>query len=605
MTIDPKDFKTLLVRLALVTLVLRAAPMFTADLAPGEAAAVLGLTGSGQSGEPWLLAARAWALAGGGVAGAARLPALVFELSLPILALGYARVAGWGSLAGLVVGLSLVLSPLAMQAGHRLGGGAAVAALVLLVLTLLRSSLKEGEKKPLFLSALGLVVLALLASPALVVVPAGLWLAWRAVADDQLKRLALWTWSAAPLLGLLARWAWLGYLVPETDAATAQFALADSAESSGWGAISPALAALQGLAAVSPLGPIGELGRLLDLMATPWWSTLGGAALLLAALYGLARGLVQQDPQAPLAAPELTPIRALGSTSPARQSADATAAEEGEDSDETGGAAARHGWRTLGVAIPNTPRTLGDRDWGPPLLIALGAALFLAQASARGVADGVAEALAAARVGVALTVGVGLAALATPRTAGQSEERSRRRTYWTLGAVALSLFGLGAWHLLEQTRSVERMSARKVGRFAKDSAEDPEVVGRRKGAILAVGPRGWAVAVQLDPHGQSAQIRLATAESGDVTAHALELLKAQPGGVVVVGDKAALGTEASAAPHLLGVMRSIDRTLRMHGLVEVSDSHRLLGQTAVIVYSSNRRSDPGTVQPQLAPGVAP
>ncbi len=605
MTIDPKDFKTLLVRLALVTLVLRAAPMFTADLAPGEAAAVLGLTGSGQSGEPWLLAARAWALVGGGVAGAARLPALVFELSLPILALGYARVAGWGSLAGLVVGLSLVLSPLAMQAGHRLGGGAAVAALVLLVLTLLRSSLKEGEKKPLLLSALGLVVLALLASPALVVVPAGLWLAWRAVADDQLKRLALWTWSAAPLLGLLARWAWLGYLVPETDAATAQFALADSAESSGWGAISPVLAALQGLAAVSPLGPMGELGRLLDLMATPWWSTLGGAALLLAALYGLARGLVQQDPQAPLAAPELTPIRALGSTSAARQSADATAAEEGEDSDETGGAAARHGWRTLGVAIPNTPRTLGDRDWGPPLLIALGAALFLAQASSRGAADGVVEALAAARVGVALTVGVGLAALATPRTASQSEERSRRRTYWTLGAVALSLFGLGAWHLLEQTRSVERMSARKVGRFAKDSAEDPEVVGRRKGAILAVGPRGWAVAVQLDPHGQSGQIRLATAESGDVTAHALELLKADPGGVVVVGDKAALGTEASAAPHLLGVMRSIDRTLRMHGLVEVSDSHRLLGQTAVIVYSRNSRNDPGTVQPQLAPGVAP
>lgn len=598
MTIDPKDFKTLLVRVVLVTIVLRAAPMFTADLAPSEAAAVLGLTGSGEAGEPLLQAVRSWALTTGGVAGLVRLPALLAEVALPILALGYARVAGWGSLAGLVVGLTLALSPLAMQAGHRIGGGGAVAALVLLVLTLLRSGLRDAEVRPLALSALGLGALGLLASPALVVVPAGLWLIWRAFADTKIKQWALLAWTAAPLLALGLRWVWLGYLVPETDGATAQFALGHAAEPSGWHAPAPLAAAAQGLALAGPVGPLGELARLFDLLQTPSWLIGAAALLMLAALYGTLRGLVQQDPPTPVAPPRLSPL--------AGRSGAAVRAEN--DDDEAGGAAAADGWRTLGVALPSTPRSLGDRDWGPPLMLALAAAVFVAQACARGVADGVQEALAAARIGLALPIGAGLAALATPRSAlqQQGDVRVRRRSYWTLGAVALALFGLGSWHLLEQTRSVERMSSRKVARFAKEAVGDADIVGEKLGSVLAVGPRGWAVAAQLDPYGNGPRLRLSTAEAGDAVANALELLKSQPGGVVVAGDKAALGTEASAPKDMLAVMRSIDRTLRMHGLVEVADSHRLLGQTAVIVYSrSGADSGASTIRPQVAPGVAP
>ncbi len=597
MTIDPKDFKTLLVRVVLVTIVLRAAPMFTADLAPGEAAAVLGLSGSGEPGEPWLLAVRSWALTTGGVAGLVRLPALLAEVALPILALGYARVAGWGSLAGLVVGLTLALSPLAMQAGHRSGGGGAVAALVLLVLTLLRSGLRENQRRPLAASALGLAVLGLLASPALVVVPAGLWLIWRALTDSRTKQWALLAWTGAPLLALGLRFAWLGYLVPEADGATAQFALGQAAEPSGWHALTPLMAAAQGLALAGPVGPVGELARLFDLLPTPPW-LLGAAALvILAALYGNWRGLVQQDPPAPLQPPALSPLAGRS----------AAAAPAQDDDDEAGGAAAADGWRTLGAALPSTPRALGDRDWGPPLILALAAAVFVAQACARGVADGVQEALAAARVGLALPIGAGLAALATPRSSlhRQADVRVRRRSYWTLGGVALALFGLGSWHLLEQTRSVERMSSRKVARFAKEAANDPEIVGDKLGSVLAVGLRGWAVAAQLDPNGNGPRLRLSTAEAGDAVANALELLKHQPGAVVVAGDKAALGTEAGAPKDMLAVMRSIDRTLRMHGLVEVADSHRLLGQTAVIVYSRSSGEAGGTIRPQVAPGVAP
>ena len=599
MTIDPKDFKTLIVRVVLVTIVLRAAPMFTADLAPGEAAAVLGLTGSGEAGEPWLQAVRAWALTTGGVAGLVRLPALLAEVALPVLALGYARVAGWGSLAGLVVGLTLALSPLAMQAGHRIGGGGAVAALVLLVLTLLRTGLRGGERRPLLMSALGLVILGLLASPALVVVPAGLWLVWRAVADTQTKQLALRLWTAAPPLALALRWAWLGYLVPEPDGATAQFALGQAAEPSGWHLLGPLAAAGQGLALASPLGPMAEIAHLFDLLATPTWLLAGALLLLAAALYGTLRGLVQPDPPVAIAAPALRPLAVQSGA------ADAT-----DDEDlQAEGAAAADGWQTLGVTRTSQPRTLGDRDWGPPLILALAAGLFVAQACARGVADGVQEAIAAARVGIALPIGAGLAALATPRSAlnRQGDVRVRRRSYWTLGFVALALFGLGSWHLLEQTRSVERLSSRKVARFAKDSVNDAEIVGSELGSVLAVGPRGWAVAAQLDPYGNGPRLRLCGAEAGDAVANTLELLKNRPGGVVVTGDKAALGTQADAPKELLAVMRSIDRTLRMHGLEEVSDSHRLLGQTAVIVYSRSGGSSGGAaiIRPQIVPGVAP
>ncbi len=587
MTIDPKDFRTLLIRVGLVTLALRAAPMFTADFSPGEAALALGLGGSGPSAEPLTLAAHAWAAATGAAAGLWRLPELALEVCLPLLAVGYARVTGWGSLCGLMVGLALALGPFAMQAGHRLGSGALTAVLALLALALVRGALQDGDRRRVWASTVPLLLLALVAAPGLTIVPAGLYMAWRAVAEDRLRATAAAAWLGAATVGLLARWLMVGYLVPEIDAAGASWLLPMASEPSGWAQTGAAGAAVQLLALAAPLGPVGALARQLDVLPAPLWNLMLGGALVLAAGYGLATGLVQPDP------PRLRP---------------SPRATEDDDGAAQLGAGASDGWRSLGVALPAAHRELGDRDWGPPLVALLAAAAYCGQAAHRGVADGVIDAMAVARVATALVVGVGLAALATPKAAADKphDPRVRRKAYWLLGTVAVLLFGTGAWHLLIQTSSVERMAARKVARFAKQSGEDPSVVGHGKAAYLAVGARGLAVAALLDPTGQWPQLRCSVAEAGVATAHLIELLYTAPHALIVFGDQAALGATDAASLDQKAVMRTLDRTLQMAGFAEVAESHRLLGATAVVVYARPESpSDPATIRPQLAPGVAP
>lgn len=595
MTIDPKDLRTLLVRLALVTFAVRAAPMFTADLSPTEAAWMFGLGSDGPSAEPALQLSRWWTQTCGGVAGLVRLPVLLAEVALPLLAVGYARVCGWGTLAGLMTGLALALSPLAMQAGHRLGLGATTAAILLWALTLLRGGLRDGHAPRVGASALLLALAALVTPPLLLAVPAGLYMAFRAVADDRLRRLAMAGWGAAAMVAGLLRWGLWASLLPAVDATTAAWAAPLASEPSGWAQAGVAAAAWQGWASASLVGPQGAWAHLSDLLVSPPLAVGGGAVLLLLALWGLARGLVQADPP-PRREPPRSPI------------APVDLADADDDVDSASGAAAADGWRTLGVALPTAPRALGPRDWMPAVLLVCGALGLLAWAGHGGVAHGVADAVQVARVGMALLTGAGLAALALPRAQAQRahELASRRRTYWTLGLTAVAIFGVGAWHLLAQTRSVERMAARKVARFARESVAEAEAGQQGLGGFLAIGPRGWAVAAQLDPAGLSPQLRLATTDPGDAAAHAVELLKAKPPAIALVGDKAALGADERADPTSRAVLRTLDRTMRLHGLSEVTDSHRLLGNSSVLVYARDTApADPRTVRPQLAPGVAP
>ncbi len=585
MTIEPKDLRTLLIRLALVTIALRAAPMFTADLGPSEAAAALGLAGDGVSSEPWLVLARIWNTATAGQAGLLRLTSLAAELSLPLLAVGYARVAGWGTLPGLIAGLALALAPWTMQAGHRFGAGGLVAAGALLALLLLHGGLKERHLPRIAASGAVVLLLGLLASPALVIVPAGLYGVVRSLVEPRIKVQATAAWLLAAVLGLAGRLATVGYVLPQGDAATSWWGAAQAGENAGWASTSPLLAAGQLLECASPLGPQGALARLLDGVETPLIWLVAGAAVVLLAAVGTWRGLVQADP----------PVVRQVLRSPLAR-----------DDDEQGGAAARDGWQTLGVALPNLPRALGDRDWAPPLVAALGAAAVAGWLAQRGTGNGVVEALAVARIGVALPLGAGLAALALPAKSlsESSELLVKRRAYWTLGAVALALFAVGAWHLLAQTERVDRIAARKVARFARDSAAE---MANGSSAFLAVGPRGLAVASQLDPLAAWPRLRRAQAEAGDAAAHLTMLLQQKPGAVLLLGDRAALGADAEASPDQLAVLRTLDKTLKLSGFVEVDDSHRQIGATAVIAYQPAGVSsgDPRTVRPQLAPGVAP
>ncbi len=597
MTIDPKDFKTLLVRVALVTLALRAALLFTLDLSPLEAGPALGAMRDGPPADGWARAAMTWAALCGGSAGLVRLPTLVAEVALPLLAVGYARVAGWGSLAGLFFGLACGLGPWAMQAGHRLTPAPFVALCALVALLWLRGGLRDGEARRVWASALVVLVGTGLWAPLALVVPAGAYLAWRAVADDRLRALAAGTWVGAAALAVGVRLATGGVVLPAPDAAAAAWLDGDLWGASGWPAAG-VWAAAQALALVSPVGPLGALGAQLDLLPAPLWAAALGVALVVAACWGWARGLVHPDPPPAVAR---TPLAANDAGD------DDDGDDDAQDAAARRGAGARDGWRSLGVLLPAVPRELGDRDWMPFAILAVGAAVFAVQAALRGHIDGVLEALAVGRLGAAALVGVGLAALATTRAAASDpgDPRVRRRAYQILGAGAVALFAAGAWHLLAQTNHIERAAPRKVARFARDAAQDPSVVGDGKAVLLGVGARALPVAALVDPARSWPQLRLSAAVAGDAAAQLVALLYQQPRAVVLFGDAGALSGDDSLPRASRAVAEALAQTLALAGFDEVPDSHRYLGPTAVVVYSRNRPADPRTIRPQLAPGVPP
>lgn len=579
MTIDPKDLKTLLVRVTLITLAVRAVPLLSSDLGPGEAAAAMGLGADGLSMEPIAQLWRAWLHAAGGVGLLVRLPALLADLSLPLLAILFARAAGWGALAGLVAGLVLAIAPLGIEAGFRADGGAIYAALALGALGLLQRGLAQCDLRWVVASALLLAAGLTLAAPLMLLVPVGMTIAQLALVERRVRLTAVGTWLGAAVVATLGRWLALGHLLPEatrTDHWLAQTAL--TSDGGTWASAAPLTAGLDALAAISPAGAAGAVAGQLQMPAAPLWALALAAVLCLLAGAGVALGRVQADP------------------SPARVPAVST--EQG--------AGAADGWRTLGVGgMLNVPRQLGLRDWLPLALGAITVALDVALAAQRHDAAGLFARLAVGRVCVALLLGVGLTAWAMPRNGGSESEnlRLRRRFNLTLALSSLAIFALGAAHLLAWTRSVDPLAPHRVAQFAREHMED-------HGALLTVGPRGLAVAFLLDPLGNQARVRVASLEPADAKAHLAMLLRQGPAAVVLAGDRDALGETGQGQaprPDLARLSESLRAMLEASGYRTLDDGHAYLGQTAVAAFTRAPAEvpDPASVRPQLGPGLAP
>ncbi len=579
MTIDPKDLRTLLVRVTLVTLAVRAVPLLSSDLVPGEVAAAMGLGAEGLSTEPLAQLSRAWLHAAGGMGLMARLPALLADLLLPMLAVVFARASGWGAIPGLMAALLLAIAPLGIEAGFRADGGALPAALALGALFLLQKGLTTNDLRRIALSAVVLLLGGVLLPPLLLLVPVGLGLAALALAERRVKRTALISWLFAPLLAIAGRELLLGHLLPEATRAEHWLSLARlSGEGGAWSTVAALPAALQALATMGPAGPQGELAAQLQMPTAPLWTVLLALALAGLAAAGVLLGRVQADPTAPTQVPV----------------------------SEEPGAGAVDGWRTLGVGGALTvPRALGLRDWLPLLLGVVFAAADVGMAAQRSDPSALFARLAIGRVCLALLLGVGITAWAMPRSGGTPSEvvRRKRRFNLSMAASASAIFALGAMHLMAWTRSVDPLAPRRVAQFARDHME-------QGGALLTLGPRGLPVAFLLDPLANQQRVRVASLEPADAKAHLAMLLRQGPQVVVLAGDRDALGetgTQVKQQTELLRLAAALRGMLEASGYHAVEDGHAFLGQTAVAAFTRVAADvpDPGVVRPQLGPGLAP
>ncbi len=555
MTIDPKDLRTLLIRVTAVTLAVRLVPLIGQDLGVHEAALVLGLGDAGH--EPWSRLTRGLLLAGGGFSAFARLIPLVCEIATPALAVAFTRAAGWGAIPGLLAGLLLAMGPLGLDMGERADGVALVTMASLAALALLRSGLRDGDVKKSVASALPLLLAGILAPSVLLLVPGGLYLAARAVSGDAPKRAALASWLVAAGVVVGVRLGVVGALLPPAPVTAAWWLGTATMDPSGWAQTPPWQAAIQALGAVLPTGTRGTLALQLDLRSASTPALVFGGGLVMTALAGFLGGRVRPDPIA------LPP------------------------SEQTG-------WQTVGVHV-SVPRDLGDRDWVPlllPLVLALG---FAAWSAHQGRVDGLTDALAVSRACAVLLLGVGLSA----RALGQAKPDDKpSKAAWNLAAAAVVTFGIGASHLLAQTQAADRQSARIVARFAHENLG-------QKGALLTLGGRGMPVLFLLDPYLHEKRVAWSSLDPGEALEKLTTVLAQNPDSVVLVGDRDALGPiDETSEPRdeLSSVWQFLLPTLTASGWQQVEDSHRFLGHTAVLTFV--RQAVP-QLRPQLAPGQAP
>ncbi len=570
MTVHPRDLRRLIVRVVAVTLTLRAVHLFSVDLGPAEVAAAWALPADGHTAPLLHRLLNGWRALSGGFAGIVRLPALVADTALPLVAVAYARANGWGTISGLLAGLMVAVAPLGLDEGWRADASPWLALLTFAALWQLRAGLRQGVVRPVAVSG-GLYGLAVALSPlSALVLPAGLWASARSVTGALPRRVALAGWTLATAAGLGAHAALTGGVAPGLDLASGWLSFALS--NGGLPELpAPLDGAWQALAAVSAGGPLGGLATLLDSAPAPLWRTVVGLALWPVAALGLWRGLVREDP-----GPESAAVS------------------------DTGGAGAADGWRTLGVARNTAPRRLGERDWAPLLLPVIGAAAWCAWAGSRGDAAGVTDALAVARPFAAMLCGLGLTAFAfTPR--GDEDLAPAKRAVPVLVFLALLLFGLGAHHTFEGTRLPSRMAPGKVARFAAGTGEV-----NRGGQVLALGLGGLQVAWRLGPWPDLRGITRAASASLQADAALAEVLAAKPRRLVVVGDRWALEEGAAViAPGATG--KRLHRRLDKAGYSIVPDGHRYLDRLSVRVYGQgdSEPRDPATINPQLYPGQAP
>ena len=259
MTIDPRQLRRLLIRVCAVTLAMRAVSMFSVDVSAAEAATLLGLTPDGEPGSLISALMAGWGAMAAGIRGVVRAPMVVCDVVLVLLALAWTRISGWGSLAGLLTGMVLAMTPFGLDEGWRADGTALISVLALLPLVWLRLGLRDGAMLHIALSALALALGALLSPMVLLVLPVGLLLGARTVTGAGGRIAALVGWPLAAIAALAIRHMWLGDAGPQLSLAGAW--LADGALNGGRHSVaqSPGMAFAEGLAALSAGGPTGGL----------------------------------------------------------------------------------------------------------------------------------------------------------------------------------------------------------------------------------------------------------------------------------------------------------------------------------------------------------
>lgn len=564
MTIDSSQLRRLLIRVCLVTLAMRAVSMFSVDVTAAEAGAMLGLTPTDESGPLIGAMMAAWGHVSAGIRGVARVPMVLCDVALVLLAVAFTRVSGWGSLAGLLAGMLLAMTPFGLDEGWRADGTALLSVLSLLPLLLLRRGLRDGRLLWLVASALVFAAGVTLSPMLLLIGPVALVLSLRSVTGVTPQVTALIGWTLAAAAGLGARLA-LGHgLGPETG--LAGIWLADPLLNGGLPTLpdGPLQGFGEGLIALSAGGPTGGTAAWLETAPAPLWRSVAGLALWPLAAWGFWSGRVQ---------PDLAP------------QAEAVSGAEG--------AGAGDGWRALGVGGATVIRELGERDWLPLLLGVLASAGWLAFATTTGRPHGVDQALAVGRPLAALLLGVGLTGFAG--RAGLATRPASQRFVATMVGLALLIFALGAHHFYLGAQSLERIAARKVARYAAE-----EIAG--KGRLLCLGPAGMKVAWTLDPMGTYDRIRLSSLDLRQADAALAAALAAKPQPMVLAGDRLPLegpqNDPASQGP--LGA--ALHGTLGKAGYELTEDGHRFLAGVSIRVYGVRPAA---AIRPQLYPGKAP
>ena len=577
MIVAASDLHRLVVRVAVVTIALRAVSIFSTDAFAMEVEAMLAAAGGLV--EPGRLLTSTLTELTGSIAAVARLPTLLCDLGVVLAVMAYARAAGWGTIAGLLAGAVAAMAPFALEQGWRASTFTLAPVAGIIGLWQLRAALRRGRPLQAGLSALAMVVATFFCAPALVLLPSAWWLAARSVAMPSVRAGAALAWAAAAAAGLAMRWSVVGVAGPVPSDAMAW--LVGGADAGSLVA-DPLAFAVSSLVAQGVGGPTGPFAHLAEMSAAPSWRLVIGAVLALVAAFGLLRGLVREDPpKAPPRPPLPVP------------------------SAQASGAAEADGWRSLGVAHASAPRALGERDWMPLLLPAIGAAVFAGFQAASGVADGVLEAAAMARPTSALLIGVGLAAAGLlPAINEETPGPGHRRSVALLGMLALLVFTAGGHALLSATAASERAAPRKIAAFIAS-----ELGG---GQAVLVGAGGLRVRWKLGGGQPNARLHLAAPEAAAAGAALDAVLKLAPATIVLAGDRAILGEDAASAAvsadsaAAIGVL--LDRQLGDRGYALQEDGHRFLGSLALRVYQQQGAGDAGdrsAIRPQLAPGVAP
>ncbi len=576
MNIAAEDLRRLVVRVAVVTLALRAVSMFSVDPMAREVARMLPPAEVGAAVEgahAWTLG---WATVMQGLAPTTRLPAVLADVALVLLCVAYARGAGWGTIAGLLAAAVAAMAPLGLGLGWRADANPAPV-LVMLALWQLRLGLRRGELRRCLLATLPLVPAVWLTPASLVVLPGMLWLATRSVTLSEVRLGAGVAATVASAAGLLARLLQPGELLPLAEP---QWNLLGSAPV---GSGDPLEAIVAAAGALSVSGPSGSLAAAAELAPAPMWRAVVGTLLWLVAALGYHRGLVRED------VPQATP----------------------------GAPAGLGGFRTLGVAVAAAPRRLGERDALPLLLPGLLALAWVAVGAGDGplataARAGAVDAIAVARAPMALLLGAGLAAFGLrPALLQQGDERAGgRAAVVRLVALTLVVFGVGGAALVDDATAISNTAPRKV---ARQVAEEMAL----RGQALLVGPAGLRLRWKLAGGGPSNRIALLPTRDGDAQpaesqdeavgsrtawGRALSVaLSAKPPTLVIAGDLAAVGGEGSPPT----AIAALEETLRAAGYEPRQDGHWLYADLAVRSYERGGRADRATVRPQLAPGVAP